>query len=240
MATLGGHSPFQSSGGCRTPFLHPQTGLWDSQQFDEAEKPTAGVCIGCGVHWDQFQGFDGDLHLCALDNRVTQFTGRREEKHQGSGVSRPKVCPGVIPVLPDNLSSWGSCCRGNTTASGICLWNQATVRLKFAPKSVPAQTLWSQFSWDPHVDQIWENMTFFSSSHPDTPSWSPCLPPHTFAPAMKESFLLCPFAKIAKVFLVFGKAAFFLSSLVRKCFSRRICLDGKDLLFQSKFSSTGH
>lgn len=33
---------------------------------------------------------------------------------------------------------------------------------------------------------------------------------------MEESFVLCPFAKIVKVFLVFGKAAFFLSSVVKE------------------------
>lgn len=65
-------------------------------------------------------------------------------------------------------------------------------------------------------------------------------PPHTSASEMKESILLCPFAKTGKVFLAFGGAAFFLSSMVRKCSSMRICLYGKDLLFQSKFSSTRH
>lgn len=57
--------------GCRTPFLHSQTGLWNSQNFDEAEKPTTGACIDYGVHWDWFQDLDGQLHLCVLDNSDT-------------------------------------------------------------------------------------------------------------------------------------------------------------------------
>lgn len=31
-----------------------------------------GVCIDYGVRWDRFQNPDGQLHLCVLDNRVTQ------------------------------------------------------------------------------------------------------------------------------------------------------------------------